>query len=139
MHIQVAESDNELQACFIVMAELRPDLVPDEFVARVRRQEREGFRLAYLKDGDDVMAVAGFRLMEKLFTGPAMYVDDLVTKHGARSRGYGHALFRWLIAHARTQGCRALELDSGVQRFDAHRFYLRERMAIQSHHFVLEL
>jgi hypothetical protein len=32
-----------------------------------------------------------------------------------------------------------LDLDSGVTRFDAHRFYLRERMHIQSHHFALAL
>ncbi|MGX1791676.1 hypothetical protein ACWIDW_01820 [Microbacterium sp. NPDC055312] len=31
--------------------------------------------------------------------------------------------------------CRQLDLDSGVQRFDAHRFYLRERMNIDAHHF----
>ncbi|MGZ5001726.1 MAG: GNAT family N-acetyltransferase, partial [Chthoniobacterales bacterium] len=30
-------------------------------------------------------------------------------------------------------------LDSGVQRFDAHRFYLMKRMKISSHHFSLEL
>jgi hypothetical protein len=32
-----------------------------------------------------------------------------------------------------------LELDSGVQRFAAHRFYFRERMWISRHHFSLEL
>ncbi|MGZ5023946.1 MAG: GNAT family N-acetyltransferase, partial [Chthoniobacterales bacterium] len=32
-----------------------------------------------------------------------------------------------------------LTLDSGVQRFDAHRFYLMKRMKISSHHFVLDL
>ena len=32
-----------------------------------------------------------------------------------------------------------IDLDSGVQRHDAHRFYLRERMAITSHHFAKNL
>jgi hypothetical protein len=32
-----------------------------------------------------------------------------------------------------------LDLDSGVQRHDAHRFYLRERMHISSHHFTKRL
>jgi hypothetical protein len=43
------------------------------------------------------------------------------------------------VAEARATGCAKLELDSGVQRFDAHRFYLRKRMIISSHHFSLEL
>jgi hypothetical protein len=30
-----------------------------------------------------------------------------------------------------------VELDSGVQRHDAHRFYLTNRMVISSYHFRL--
>jgi hypothetical protein len=40
--------------------------------------------------------------------------------------------------YALEQGCRQLELDSGVQRFGAHRFYLREGFDISSHHFSIE-
>ena len=139
MQIQLAETDDQIAACFPVMAELRPHLVSSEFVARVRRQERDGFQLAYASDLERTLAVAGFRLMEKLVTGPTLYVDDLVTSDGARSRGYGHELFAWLVATARARGCSALELDSGVQRFAAHRFYLANRMDITSHHFAMKL
>jgi coproporphyrinogen III oxidase len=46
----------------------------------------------------------------------------------------------WPIsAAARLAGGGELHLDSGVQRFDAHRFYLRHRMAIVGHHFALPL
>jgi hypothetical protein len=45
----------------------------------------------------------------------------------------------WLIERARGEGCQSFELDSGVQRFDAHRFYLSNRMIISSHHFRLKL
>jgi GNAT superfamily N-acetyltransferase len=121
------------------MAELRPQLREAEFVDQVRKQEREGFQLAFAQDEAGVVAVAGYRFMEKLYSGKSMYVDDLVTSAADRGHGHGHALFQWLVALAREQKCRVLELDSGVQRFDAHRFYLRERMAIRSHHFALEL
>jgi len=36
-------------------------------------------------------------------------------------------------------GCKNLELDSGVQRFDAHRFYLLKRMNISSYHFSIKI
>lgn len=139
MDIQLATSDAQIAGCFAVMAELRPHLVRDEFVERVRLQERENFLLAYGTDAGRVVAVAGFRVMEKLSTGRSLYVDDLVTSEQARSHGYGHALFEWLVHYARARQCRHFELDSGVQRFDAHRFYLRERMIIRAHHFDLEL
>jgi len=83
--------------------------------------------------------VAGFRMSESLFAGRFCYVDDLVTDGSGRSLGYGGALFDWLVAEARAEGCGKLELDSGVQRFAAHRFYLTKRMIISSHHFSLEL
>jgi GNAT superfamily N-acetyltransferase len=68
-----------------------------------------------------------------------LYVDDLVTDETIRSKGYGKQLLDWLIAEARRTGCQTFELDSGVQRFDAHRFYLTNRMIIAAHHFRLVL
>jgi GNAT superfamily N-acetyltransferase len=84
-----------------------------------------------------VKAVAGFRVVENLDNGRFIYVGDLVTKPQERSKGYGQRLFDWLLDCARSEGCGALTLDSGVQRFDAHRFYLKNRMRISSHHFWL--
>jgi len=68
-----------------------------------------------------------------------LYVDDLVSKSGERSKGYGGALFDWLVEYAREDNCDQFHLDSGVQRFAAHRFYLIKRMSIESHHFGLKL
>jgi GNAT superfamily N-acetyltransferase len=135
--IRVALTDDEIGACFPVMRELRPHLRGDEFVARVRRQERNGYRLAYLVEGGAVTSVSGYRFFENLASGAVLYVDDLVTRPEARSKGYGGALFDWLLAQARANNCDTLELDSGVQRFAAHRFYLARRMDIASHHFRL--
>jgi GNAT superfamily N-acetyltransferase len=141
--IRIAESDADVQACFPVMSQLRPHLHAEEFLERVRRQERQGYRLlAGLvagRGGERVVAVAGFRPVEMLAWGPSIYVDDLITDAEERSRGHGEAMLDWLIDHARARGCTELHLDSGVQRFDAHRFYLAMRMKISSHHFMIDL
>ena len=84
-------------------------------------------------------SVAGFRVHETLAWGWILYVDDLVTDEAARSSGYGERLLSWLAELARADGCDELHLDSGVHRFDAHRFYLRNRFAISAHHFSLPL
>lgn len=138
--VLLAESDAEIAACYPVMAQLRPHLVEGEFVDRVRRQAKNhGYRLAYIATDGRPAAMAGFRIAECLAWSKFMYVDDLVTDERLRSRGMGQALMDWLIAHARESGCAQFHLDSGVQRFGAHRFYLANRMAISSHHFGLEL
>jgi GNAT superfamily N-acetyltransferase len=123
--------------CFRVMAQLRPHLAEGTFVERVQRQQGQGYHLAYLETGGVVRAVAGYRYTESLSWGRFCYVDDLVTDESERSSGHGRALFDWLLARAREAGCEQFHLDSGVQRFDAHRFYLARRMSITCHHFAL--
>jgi GNAT superfamily N-acetyltransferase len=136
--ISLAESEEQIRSCYPVMAELRPHVPEQGFVERVRRQQREsGYQLAFVEQSGAVRAVAGFRVAEFLAWGRTLYVDDLVTASAERSRGHGKALFDWLVALAKASGCAQLHLDSGVQRFDAHRFYLRNRMSITSHHFSL--
>jgi GNAT superfamily N-acetyltransferase len=94
----------------------------------------EGYRLIFLTD-PDVRAVAGFRKMEMLAMGTVLYVDDLVTATPHRSHGYGKQLLAWLLNEAKRQNCQHLELDSGEQRLDAHRFYSREGMEKNAFHF----
>jgi GNAT superfamily N-acetyltransferase len=137
--IQIATSADEIASCFPVMHQLRPLLVADEFVGRIQAQQAEGYRLAFLKDGDAVVSVTGFRVQSMLVTGKTFYVDDLVTDSAARSQGYGEAMLKWLIEQAREQGCTTFSLDSGTQRQDAHAFYLRHRLRITSFHFALPL
>jgi GNAT superfamily N-acetyltransferase len=139
MKISVAQSDTDVARCFAVMVQLRPHLVEVEFVARVRSMQSEGFHLAFLEDAGAVRAVAGYRYYDKLFSGQNLYVDDLVTDLAQRSRGHGAALLDWLADEARRRGCTQLELDSGVQRSEAHRFYFRQRMHISAFHFVVPL
>jgi GNAT superfamily N-acetyltransferase len=137
MPVRLAETDADIAACFDVMSQLRMHLIRDEFVPRVRRQMSAAYRLAFVDADGRVVAAAGYRLGENLAWGRFLYVDDLVTEQGLRSRGHGQELFDWLVAQARAAACDQFHLDSGVQRFDAHRFYLRNRMRITSHHFSL--
>ena len=136
-----ALTTEDISRCFPVMRQLRTHFEEKQaFVAQVERQRGDGYRLAYLEESGEVQAVAGFRMLESLFSGRFCYVDVLVTRERSRSLGHGSALFPiGLSRQARADGCRRLELDSGVQRFEAHRFYLRKRMIIASHHFSLDL
>ena len=137
--ISLATTDAEIAACFPVMHELRPKLVESEFVARVRRQQHAGYQLVQVSGAAGPVAVAGFRLSEALASGRFLNVDDLATLATERSRGHGKRLIAWLSDYGRRHDCVQLHLDSGVQRTDAHRFYLREGMSITSHHFALDL
>jgi len=139
MPIALATTREEILHCFPVMAELRPHLKEAEFIARVQRQQRAGYHLACLSDKQKVTALAGYRYSESLSWGKFMYVDDLVTSEKSRSRGHGQRLIKWLMNQAKAHDCDQFHLDSGVQRFGAHRFYLASRMDIIAYHFARKL
>jgi GNAT superfamily N-acetyltransferase len=94
------------------------------------------FQLAYLRDQNLIVAVAGFRIGYNLAWGHYLYVDDLVTRATHRSQGFGAILLRWLHDFARRAGCDQLHLDSGHQRKGAHQFYERHEMPSTALHFA---
>lgn len=58
--------------------------------------------------------------------GLRCWVEDLAVEPGQRSQGIGAALLEAARAWARRRGATHLELDSGIARIEAHRFYERE-------------
>lgn len=137
--IELADSEDRLRDCYPVMAQLRPGLDCDSFLEKVLLQTVAGYRIAYLKEEDEVVAVAGFRICHSLAWGKYLYIDDLITDKDQRSKGYGKQLLDWLINHAREKDCETLHLDSGIQRKHAHRFYEREGLTLASYHYGLKL
>src|SRR5262245_8652518 len=120
------------QDVYPVLHELRTDLTRDEFAAVYEEGHPQGLRFLAAYDGDQCVGVAGWRVFATTAATRKLYVDDLVTTASARSTGVGQALLAELAARAKALDCRVLDLDSGVQRADAHRFYMREGLTISS-------
>jgi len=138
-NIQLANTSEEIRLCYKIMCQLRTHLQDEEtFVAQVKRQLQQGYCLAYLQL-DGIAALAGFRFLEFLAWGKVLYIDDLITDTEARRNGYGGQLLQWLIGQAKEAGCHQVHLDSGPQRYDAHRLYLNHGFKIIGHHFSFKL
>jgi GNAT superfamily N-acetyltransferase len=138
--VDIDPGDPRLAADLLpVLVELRPDLTAESFAAIYAEGHPQGLRFLAAYDGDRCVGVAGWRILALTFAGRKLYVDDLVTTAATRSHGVGHALLTELEARARAAGCTVLDLDSGVHRKDAHRFYFRERMHVSAFHLSKEL
>jgi len=137
--VDIEPEDGRLREVLTVVVQLRPHLDESLFRSIYQSGYPQGLRFTALYDNGQCVAVAGWRIIDSTNAVRKLYIDDLVTDSEVQSNGYGHALLNELEKRAITAGCRVLDLDSGVQRFDAHRFYLRERMYISSHHFVKQL
>ena len=132
----LAETDDEILSTFDVMHQLRPQLERSAYVALMRGlRASDGLHLLALRDGGEVRAVATWRVMNMLYCGRLLYIDDLVTDERARSHGYGAQLLARLKDEARALGCSQIQLISHVKREGAHRFYFREGLGIECFHF----
>jgi len=135
MQVKIANSEAQLRKVSSVLLQLRTQYNEDSLLDQIRLQQAEGYQIAYVEKDGEVLCVAGFVICTKLAWQKHIYVDDLVTDAAVRSTGAGKFIMDWLKTHAREQGCQQLHLDSGVQRFAAHKFYLREGFELNSHHF----
>jgi GNAT superfamily N-acetyltransferase len=114
MHLDVRElsSDAEIRDAFPLARELRDRLQPDTFLAEVRRQQVEGYRLHGGFALGRLVALAGVRRTHTLARGEHLFIDDLVTAADSRGKGYGEAMLRHLAAKARDEGLSRIYLDS---------------------------
>jgi len=133
--IYEAQTDKEILDCFELMHELRTGLDKEYFLKQVKEQINEGYHLFYMLEEASVVALCGCRIGKSLAWGKYLYIEDLVTTGIQRSLGYGKKILDHLTEFSISRGCEQVHLDSGVQRFDAHKFYLREGFKIASHHF----
>jgi GNAT superfamily N-acetyltransferase len=140
LNIAHAETDDLIAATFEVMQQLRPHLEQTQYVPMIRSlMASDGLRLLVLSEENVVKAVASYRVMNMLYCGSLLYVDDLVADERARSRGYGAKLLARLKDEGRALGCSEIQLISRVTREQAHRFYFREGFGIECFHFRTKL
>jgi GNAT superfamily N-acetyltransferase len=113
--------------------------IKGDYVAHLRRMAEEGARVIQLIDENEVRAIAIWRTFLTTYCGRRFEIDDLVTAEGHRSKGYGATLINALEAKARSLSCTDVMLTSATWRVDAHRFYFRERYAIEAFLFIKRL
>jgi GNAT superfamily N-acetyltransferase len=139
--VKEAVSDDDFARVFPVVQVLRPHIGSARIlIERARRQQQQaGWRLVYVEDDGEPVAVASFRISEWLAWGKSLYVDDLVALESHRGKGFAEALMRWMEDLAVREGCAEFHLDSGTHRLGAHRFYHRLKLSISSFHFSRRL
>jgi GNAT superfamily N-acetyltransferase len=126
--IKELQSEKEILEAFPIMKQLRTHLDPRTYLALVTEaQEKDSYIMFALVDGNEMVAVTGFKPMITLYYGRFVWVCDLVTDDNKRSNGYGEKLLTYVHEWAKENHYESVALSSGLQRRDAHRFY-EERM-----------
>ena len=136
MEIKIATTEEDILECWDVIFVLRPHLIKEEFVSTVKEMFTEGYHLAYIEENGKALSAVGFRYLQYLYNGKHIYIDDLVSLPETRGKGYAGMLLEYVADIARSKGYKCVTLDSGHQRYTAHRLYLNKGYNIVAHHFV---
>lgn len=139
MQIKTAQTKEDYLKCFRVLQALRPHLTPQLLLELLPKMQAENYSLIFIEENNEAISACGFRYLTSLFDGRYIYIDDLSTLPEARGKGHAGKLFDYVVEKAKSEDLKAVHLDSGHQRYDAHRLYLNKGMRIVYHHFRLEL
>ena len=120
--IRELTTEEEFHAAYPVVSQLR-DLSLDEYRDGLECQREQGYRLFGSYDAGELVAVAGVAKRYNFYSGPHLFVYDLVTHESRRGEGFGTGLLEHIHERARSDGCDHVALESGLWRERAHRLY----------------
>ncbi|WP_394174808.1 GNAT family N-acetyltransferase [Guptibacillus hwajinpoensis] len=124
LRIKELHSKAEIIEAFPVMKQLRAHLDEDTYLDMVlEAKEIDRYKMFALINGEEIVAVTGFKPMTTLYYGRFVWICDLVTNDNERSKGYGEKLLTYVHNWAKENKYESVALSSGLQRKDAHRFY----------------
>ena len=137
--IRFITQKSEMLEMFSLIHQLNPRLSEQDFNSRIHEMFPMNYGMAGVFDGDTCVAVSGYWIATKLYSGKYMELDNVVVDRKYRSKGLGKMLGDFLTKHALEQGCLAMMLDAYLENESGHRFYEREGFVKKGFHFVKKL
>lgn len=138
MEIKIA-TDEEIKYCYKIMHQNKTELSEVDFINSISHQIKNGYKVLYVLDNKEIICVTGFLISQKLAGGKHLYIDDFVTNKSVKSSDAAKALLDFIKIYAKQQNCNSIHLDSSVERTEAHKFYLKENLKIDTYHFSIDL
>ncbi len=130
---------DEMLLNYNLIAQLSPQLKEKDHQRLLTQMVPYNYYQAAAYDGDTCIAVSGYWICTKLYSGKYMEIDNFVVGEAYRSKGVGKLLLDWMINEAKENGCQTVMLDAYVENFKAHRFYYREGFIARGFHYLKRL
>lgn len=132
------QTEKDIKEAYPIMSQLRTHLTQAAYLDLVgEAREKDRYHMAALWEGQTMVAVIGFKPMTTLYYGRFVWVCDLVTHAKERSKGYGERLLSYVQSWARDRAYEKVALSSGLERYEAHRFY-EEKMGYEKASYVFK-
>lgn len=125
---------SEMVVNYPLLQQLNAHLSLRDYEEMLKDMLRNNYRQLAVYDGDECIALSGFWINTKIYSGKYLEPDNVVVDIRYRSKGIGALMCNWLTKKAQEEGCKRMLLDVFVNNKDAHRFYFREGFMIEGFH-----
>ncbi len=122
-----------------VIQELDPHLTIHEYEMMLNEMLANGYGQIGVFENEKCIAISGFWINTKLYSGKYLEMDNVVVLPEYRSKGIGKILSDWCIQKAKENNCKRLMLDAYLENKKAHTFYEREGFTKRGFHFIKDL
>ena len=86
-----------------------------------------------------LIGVFGLWIMTRHYAGRACEVDHIYIENSFQRKGVGKSLFEFIQDYAISKSCETMELNSYVENFGSHKFYMNLGYVIRGYHFLKKL
>lgn len=86
-----------------------------------------------------LVGVFGLWFMTRHYAGRSCEVDHIYIEDELQGNGVGRQLFNFIEKYALSKKCETLELNSYVENFRSHKFYMNLGFVIRGYHFLKKL
>ena len=90
-------------------------------------------------NADKLIGVFGLWFMTRHYAGRACEVDHIYIEDQYQGKGVGKSMMEFIHQYAESKDCETMELNTYVENFGSHKFYMNLGYIIRGYHFLKKL
>ncbi|MBU3025771.1 MULTISPECIES: GNAT family N-acetyltransferase [Zobellia] len=98
-----------------------------------------GYECLGVYDRDKLIACCGIWLLQKLYKGKHIELDNVFVEEGYRSSGVGALMMNWLAEYGKSIDCASLELNCYLENEKGLKFWQRHGFEALGYHMIKNL
>ncbi|MCM4154783.1 GNAT family N-acetyltransferase [Gramella sp. AN32] len=85
---------------------------------------------------EKLIGVFGLWFMTRHYVGKSCEIDHIIFDDAYRNKGFGKKMLDFIEDYTKEKGCNAMELNSYVENFPSHKFFMNSGMVARGFHFL---
>jgi ribosomal protein S18 acetylase RimI-like enzyme len=127
---------DEMMEHFSLIQQLYPDYTIEKYENLLAAMIPNNYKQLIVVENGISIALAGFWIGTKLWSGKYLELDNVVVHENFRSNGIGSIMTNYLNQKAIDEDCKMIVLDAFSTNFGAHKFYMNHGFVPKGFHFI---